>query len=51
MPIERGNGRHALELARRGYEEVGIFAARIGAFSREDKLTADDFEMLVVAAL
>jgi len=26
-----------------------IFGCKLGAFSRSDKLTADDFEMLVIA--
>ena len=33
-----------------GFSAVDIFGARLGAFSRADKLSADDFEMLVVAA-
>lgn len=32
-----------------GYKQINIFGAKIGAFSRNDKLTAEDFEMLVVA--
>lgn len=32
-----------------GFQKIEIFAAKLGAFSREDKLTPDDFEMLVVA--
>lgn len=32
-----------------GFRKIEIFAAKLGAFSREDQLTADDFEMLVVA--
>ena len=32
-----------------GYEKVDIFGAKLGAFSRKDKLTTEDFEMLVVA--
>jgi len=32
-----------------GFAQIDIFGARLGAFSRADKLTADDFEMLVVA--
>jgi SAM-dependent methyltransferase len=32
-----------------GYRKIDIFAARLGAFSREDQLTTKDFEMLVVA--
>lgn len=32
-----------------GYKKIEIFGAKLGAFSRNDKLTAEDFEMLVVA--
>jgi len=32
-----------------GYKIINIFGARLGAFSREHKLTTKDFEMLVVA--
>jgi hypothetical protein len=32
-----------------GYRKIEIFGARLGAFSRNDKLTTEDFEMLVVA--
>jgi len=32
-----------------GFKKTDIFGARLGAFSRADKLTADDFEMLVIA--
>ncbi|MDD3670379.1 MAG: class I SAM-dependent methyltransferase [Sphaerochaetaceae bacterium] len=32
-----------------GFDTIEIFGAKIGAFSREDQLTKDDFEMLVVA--
>jgi len=32
-----------------GFKTVDIFAAKLGAFSRDDKLTSEDFEMLVVA--
>ncbi len=32
-----------------GFETVDIFGAKLGAFSREDKLTTEDFEMLIVA--
>jgi 2-polyprenyl-3-methyl-5-hydroxy-6-metoxy-1,4-benzoquinol methylase len=32
-----------------GFKSVDIFGARLGAFSRQDKLTTEDFEMLVVA--
>jgi len=31
------------------FKEVDIYGARLGAFSREDKLTTEDFEMLVIA--
>lgn len=31
------------------YKKVDIFGAKLGAFSRKDKLTTEDFEMLVVA--
>ncbi len=32
-----------------GFRNIGIYGAKLGAFSRDDKLTAEDFEMLVVA--
>jgi SAM-dependent methyltransferase len=32
-----------------GYEKIDIFGAKLGAFSRSDHLTTEDFEMLVVA--
>jgi hypothetical protein len=32
-----------------GYRKIDIFGAKLGAFSRNDKLTTEDFEMLVVA--
>ncbi|NQU80689.1 MAG: class I SAM-dependent methyltransferase [Bacteroidetes bacterium] len=32
-----------------GYQEIDIFGAKLGTFSRNDKLTTEDFEMLVVA--
>ncbi|MDD5618067.1 MAG: class I SAM-dependent methyltransferase [Candidatus Omnitrophica bacterium] len=32
-----------------GYRKIEIFGAKLGAFSRKDKLTIDDFEILVVA--
>jgi len=32
-----------------GYQKIDIFGAKLGAFSRNDKLTTEDFEMLVVA--
>ena len=32
-----------------GYKTIEIFGAKLGAFSRQDKLTTKDFEMLVIA--
>ncbi|MFO7853573.1 MAG: class I SAM-dependent methyltransferase [Bacteroidota bacterium] len=32
-----------------GYSRIDIYGARLGAFSRNDKLTTEDFEMLVIA--
>jgi ubiquinone/menaquinone biosynthesis C-methylase UbiE len=32
-----------------GFTRIEIFGAKLGAFSRNDKLTTEDFEMLVVA--
>lgn len=32
-----------------GFNKIEIFGAKLGAFSRNDKLTTEDFEMLVVA--
>ncbi|HZK88181.1 MAG TPA: hypothetical protein VFC27_03420, partial [Anaerovoracaceae bacterium] len=32
-----------------GFARVEIFGAKLGAFSRDDKLTTEDFEMLVIA--
>ncbi|MFA6282205.1 MAG: class I SAM-dependent methyltransferase [Candidatus Omnitrophota bacterium] len=32
-----------------GYNRIDIFGAKLGAYSRNDKLTIDDFEMLVIA--
>ena len=31
------------------FKTIDIFGAKIGAFSRSDKLTTDDFEMLIIA--
>ena len=31
------------------YKTIDIFGAKLGAFSREDKLTTEDYEMLIVA--
>jgi SAM-dependent methyltransferase len=36
-------------LKRAGFDEVEIFGARLGALSRHDPLTTEDFEMLIVA--
>jgi len=32
-----------------GFQNIDIYGAKLGAFSRNDKLTKSDFEMLVVA--
>ena len=32
-----------------GFKRIEIFGAKLGAFSREDKLTTEDYKMLVVA--
>jgi len=32
-----------------GFRKIDIFGAKLGAYSRKDKLTTEDFEMLVVA--
>lgn len=32
-----------------GYQKIDIYGAKLGAFSRNDKLTTEDFEMLVIA--
>lgn len=32
-----------------GFTKIEISGAKLGAFSREDKITTDDFEMLVIA--
>ena len=34
-----------------GFHQIDIYGARLGAFSRGDKLTVQDFEMLVIAEL
>ncbi len=31
-----------------GFKKIDIYGAKLGAFSRNDKLTTEDFEMLVV---
>ena len=32
-----------------GFEKIAIYGAKLGAFSRDDRLSTDDFEMLVIA--
>jgi hypothetical protein len=32
-----------------GFKTIDIFGAKLGAYSRNDKLTTEDFEMLVIA--
>jgi hypothetical protein len=32
-----------------GFKKIDILGAKLGAFSRNDKLTTEDFEMLVIA--
>jgi hypothetical protein len=32
-----------------GFNTVDIFGAKLGAFSRKDALTTEDYEMLVIA--
>lgn len=32
-----------------GFDKIDIFGAKLGAFSRSDKLTTEDYEMLVIA--
>jgi len=32
-----------------GWQKIDIYGAKLGAFSRNDKLTSDDYEMLVIA--
>jgi hypothetical protein len=32
-----------------GFNKIEIFSARLGAFTRENQLTTEDFEMLVIA--
>ncbi|MFC1944636.1 class I SAM-dependent methyltransferase [Chloroflexota bacterium] len=34
-----------------GYKKIEIFGVKLGAFSRNDKLTKEDFEMLVIAEI
>lgn len=32
-----------------GYKKIELFGAKLGAFSRNDKLTTEDFEMLIIS--
>nr|MBP7836285.1 class I SAM-dependent methyltransferase [Candidatus Omnitrophota bacterium] len=32
-----------------GYKKIEIFGAKLGAYSRKDKLSPEDFEMLVIS--
>ncbi len=32
-----------------GFEKVSIYGCKLGAFSRDDKLTTEDYEMLIIA--
>jgi hypothetical protein len=32
-----------------GFEKVDIYGCKLGAFSRDDKLTTEDYEMLIIA--
>jgi hypothetical protein len=32
-----------------GFRKIAIYGAKLGAFSKNDKLTTEDFEMLVIA--
>jgi hypothetical protein len=32
-----------------GFKKIDIYGAKLGAFSRNDELTTEDFEMLVIA--
>ena len=34
-----------------GFKKIDIHGCQLGKFSRDDKLTTDDFEMLVIANL
>lgn len=34
-----------------GYAQIEVFGAKLGAFSRDDRLTTEDYELLVVAEL
>ncbi|HRZ25765.1 MAG TPA: class I SAM-dependent methyltransferase, partial [Spirochaetota bacterium] len=34
-----------------GYRTIDIYGAKLGAYSRQDKLTTEDFEMLVIAQM
>ncbi len=32
-----------------GFSKIGIYGAKLGAFSRKDQLTTEDFEMLIIS--
>jgi hypothetical protein len=32
-----------------GFKKINIYSAKLGAYSRNDKLTTEDFEMLVIS--
>jgi len=32
-----------------GYKKIDVYGAKLGAYSRKDQLTAENFEMLVIA--
>ncbi len=34
-----------------GYRTIDIYGAKLGAYSRQEKLTTEDFEMLVIAQM
>ena len=34
-----------------GYKTIDIFGAKLGAYSREDTLKTDDYEMLIIAEI
>jgi len=38
-----------MQLKSIGFRTINIYGAKLGAFSREDVLTTNDFEMLVIA--
>ena len=32
-----------------GFKKIDIFGSKLGAYSRKDRLTTEDFEMLIIA--